>query len=490
MKVSRVMYVFLATGLLAAVAYGQYPFSDSFSNAGVTNTNWPASNQVPSDSLTRLCASGVYTITNQHKDQLYAGFVYHHFTTPTATFTASCVINRNSDSIAAGMWLCLKVPSAGYPSGYVLQLNAVDACTGYLLIYRYDTTGAVAKIFGAGYRQQNPLNPSDTLMVSKQGSTFTIFCNGVYIGSCTDNTFASGDLGLVVPGNSAVAFDNVLFTNQFTQGTFSTIVVDKFNNGRIEKSWITRGGCSYFDEHDTVLDISVPPLVQANCDTRLAPFDTFFSRMIVSWRSGDSLPYYGLYLRGPDTLSLIPRLCFAIEGNGNGSVFPDTSTVVYTTPIAGQGRIHGKGFWQSGMQDTLFYQDTIEVYRTTGSNYYYMKVNGNLFDSVATSSFPFPLNGAGIFCWGAASGGQNVFVDYFFIGPSVSSGVIMNTTKAKRMIKGIKFSPLTSRYLFDPLGRIVGRRDAYGRLTGKFLAPGFYITDEKKSGIIINKQER
>ena len=115
-----------------------------------------------------------------------------------------------------------------------------------------------------------------------------------------------------------------------------------------------------------------------------------------------------------------------------------------------------------------------------------MYVNGHKLDSLATALVTFPLIGTGIFC----GGGQNIFADYFFFGPDSNSTAVVNIPPLVRALRYAGFSPMTSRYLFNPLGRIVGRKDASGRLNGKVLAPGFYITDEKKSGIIINKNVR
>jgi hypothetical protein len=480
MSVSRAMYVFLATGLLAAMAYGQeYPFSDDFSNAAQSSSKW--GKWYPTDdSIATVYAGGVDTVTNRHKSPLYpAGIIYHGFTAKTSTFTASCVVKRSSDTIMAGMWLCL----SAFPTltGYIIQLlgnTTGNDCIGYVSIYKYGSAND-SMIFEAEYHQQNP---SDTLKVSKQGSIFNVFCNGVYLGSCTDNTFPSGDFGLFVPGNATAVFDDVLFTNQFTAGNFPVCVVDSFNNSRIDKIWILRD-CSDFSEHDTVLDISAPaPSSQGvYCEVPMT-IDTFYSRLIVSQRSGDSNSYYGFYLRGPSPTGSIPMAMFGISGlRACGAYLSTGGSVKFAPP----GYIHGKPF-VNGPNDTIFYQDTIVVRKTNGSNNYIMYVNGHNLDTLTTADITFPIIGAGIF----AGGGQDVFADYFFVGPDSGSTAVINITRNTRFVKGLKFSPFTSRYLFNPLGRIVGRRDAYGRCTGNVLAPGFYVTDEKKSGIIINKQEK
>jgi hypothetical protein len=471
MMAGRPMYTFLATGLLIAMAYGQdYPFSDDFSNPVQTNLKW--GKWYPTDpAVSGTCANGVYTINNS-SSQTYPE-IYHNFTTKTSTFTASCVVTRSSATIAAGMWLCLDTFPT--PSGYAVELlgdNGND-CIGYVAIYKYDTDST---IFDAEYHRQGL---SDTLKVSKQGSTFNVFCNGVYLGTCSDNTPAApGNFALMVPAHSAADFDDVLFTNQFTQGSFPVAFVDNFNNGRIEKQWILMG-CSNFSEHDTVLDITAPPGPVTSgvfCEVPMT-VDTFYSRLVVSHRSGDSNSFYGFYLRGSNPSQIA---FFGISGlRAGGAYLPSGSAVPYFPPSI----IHGKEFVNGN--DTTFYQDTIVVMKTNGSNNFIMYVNGHNIDTLTTADINFQIVRAGIFA--TEGGGQNIFADYFYLGPDSGGTGVVNISPRVRTLKIARFSPMTSRYLFNPLGRIVGRKNAYGRMSGKVFAPGFYITDEKKSGIIINK---
>jgi hypothetical protein len=479
MIVRNFRYVVCAAGLLISTAFGQYPFSDDFSNPAQTSLNW--GKYYATDVLVSAqCAGGVYTITNQHTDGI-PGLIYHSFTTKSSTYTASCVVTRISDTIAAGMWLNLSA-FPGY-SGYAVQLSqGTTACIGALWITKY-VSGSPTSMFSAEYHRNST---SDIIKVSEQGNVFTVFCNGVFLGSFTDNTpVAAGDFALMVPPNNTTAvFDNVSFTNQFTPGSFPRLVIDNFNNSRIEDIWIPRG-CSYFTENDSVLNISVSSGVNAFCEARMT-IDTFYSRIIVSHRNGDSTPYYGFYLRGPDTtigpLTTYPAAYFVISGNHACNAF--ISGVPFVPKYYLAGIVHGKAF-VAAPRDTTFFKDTIDVKKTTGSNFYFLYVNGNKLDSIATSSITFSITGAGIFCGGGA--GQNIFVDYFFLGPDSTATGVIYIVKGSRLVKGMKFSPMTSRYLFNPLGRTVGKRDAYGRINITALARGCYITPEGKNGIIIKK---
>jgi hypothetical protein len=474
MMFCRVACVFLAAGMFAFSAYAQdYPFTDNFSNPAQTSLKW--GKWYASDALqSAVCSGGVYTITNQHTDAT-PGLIYHYFANKTSTYTASCVVTRGSTAIAAGMWLCLS-PFPTF-SGYAVQLNSGTDCVGYLTVTKY-VSGSPTHMFEAEYHLQTL---SDTIMVSEQGSAFTVFCNGVFLGRFTDNSpSAPGDFALLVPPNSTAAFDNVSFTDQFTSGSFPSAFIDNFNNGTIEKQWIFRR-CSNITEHDTVLDIRAPGSSDTGTFIEIPmAIDTFYSRLIVSHRSGDSNAFYGFYLRGPDAGNTYPSALFGISGlRACGAYMSTGGTVKYAPP----GYIYGKGF-VNGPGDTTFFQDTIVVTKTGGSNNYLMYINGHCLDTLTTTEINFSITGAGIF----SGGGQNIFVDYFFVGPDLSASPVVNRYVTLRGApRGIAFSPLTSRYLFDPLGRKVGMRDAAGRMNVKALAPGYFITNEGKNGIIIKK---
>jgi hypothetical protein len=481
----RICLVLAAAGLMAAGAYAQgYPFLDDFSNAAQTNSNW-AKWVVADGQVSATCAGGVYTIVNSHTDG-FPGIIYHHFTAPTSTLTASCVIKRSADTITAGIWLCL--PAFNNVGGYLITLETFSSgCLNYARIYRF-VSGTGPQVWQEEYHQRSPSSPSDTLQVSCNNGTFHVSCNGVYLGSYTDSSpLAAGDFALVVRKNSTVVFDDVLFTDQFAPGSFPASFTDNFNNAAIGKQWVM-SNCQAYSEHDAILDINVPaPASNAAYAELMIPLDTFYSSLIVSHRSGDTNVMYGFYLRGPDTVDGLyvtwPTAGFCITGLGACVAYVSGGT--FSPHYPPQGYIHGKAF-VNGPGDTVFYQDTIEVLRTSGANLYIMYVNGHEVDTLTTSDITFQVVGAGIF----VGGGQKVYADYFFIGPDSSATGVINIANNTRIVKEMRFAPLTSRYLFNPLGRVVGMRDASGRLNGRVLAPGFYITDQKKSGVIISAQER
>jgi hypothetical protein len=398
-----IVCTFLAS--IAATGWAQdYPFADYFTDPAQTSLRW---SQIFPDSFTRLSANGAYTLTNQHRNPAIAGLVYHSFTSRTPTFTASCIVKRPADTIVAGMWVCLTVPpSGGAVTGYSVELGR----GGFLSAHKNGTSSS-SLVFSARFQQQGLI---DTIMVSKKGATFCIFCNGVYLGGFTDTLapMPAGDLGLSLQGNASAMFGEVTFSDQFTPGAFPSCITDSFRGGQLDKRWILEPA-PYFSRRGGALAMSVPPSSGAYGDVRMA-LDSFMTRLVVSWRSGDSVQLYGSYLSGPtDAQGRTPMAQFGIYGMKAGRAF--MSTTDSAIQLKSSPFIKGKAFWQPGY-DTVYFRDTIDVRKDGGSNYYIMYVNGVIFDSLPAGQIHFPITGAGMFCWGK----QAIDVVYFHAGPSLA----------------------------------------------------------------------
>ncbi|MGA3050704.1 MAG: hypothetical protein ABSE00_02150 [Chitinispirillaceae bacterium] len=391
-------------GAVATVRAQDYPFTDNFTNPAQTSLRW---SQIFPDSFTRYFANGAYLLINQHRNPAIAGLVYHSFTTRVPTFTASCVVKRPADSVIAGMWVCLTVPLAGGAvTGYSFEVGR----GGLFTAHKNKTTGA-SLIFSARYR---PEGLTDTIMASKQGNAFSVFCNGVFLGSFSDSLspMPSGDLGLFIQGNASAMFGDVAFSDRFTPGNFTACMTDSFRGSAIDKRWMLEPA-RYFDRRDGVLGITAPASTGAFGDVRMA-LDAFATRLVVSWRSGDSTPLYGSYLFGPaDSQGRTPMAQFGICGMKAGRAFlsaADSAIQLKYSPF-----MKGKAFWQPGY-DTVYFKDTVDVRKPAASDYYLMYVNGVVFDSLPVSRVHFPIIGAGMFCWGK----QSIDVVYFHAGPTLA----------------------------------------------------------------------
>ena len=307
----------IIVGLAVSTARGEvYPFADNFSDSTQSKLNW---SQVPADSLKASYNGGQCTLTNQHKSIGTVGLLYHTFSTHVSTFTASCTITRQADSIQAGMWLCLTIPTGGGAlTGYIAAVSK----GGFFTITRIGATSQ-KNIFTAQFSRAAGSN--DTLLVSRDSAattTFTVFYNGLFIGSCTDaSPLPAGDLGLIVQGNASVIFHNVEFTNISTTGSFPNNFTDSFGASAIDKHWLLSPS-QYFSEHATPLQMTAPAASAAYGGVQMT-LDTFIARTVVSWRSGDSTQLYGFYLAGPADTStgVIPMAEFGICGIRAGAAF-------------------------------------------------------------------------------------------------------------------------------------------------------------------------
>ncbi len=399
----RIYFLFLPFAVATGWAQ-DYPFTDNFTDPVLTSLHW---SQIFPDSFTRFSANGAYTLTNQHKNPSIAGLVYHSFTARVQTFTASCVVKRPADSIIAGMWVCLTVPpSGGAVTGYSIELGR----SGFFSVHKNVSTGS-SPVFSARFQQQGL---TDTIMVSKQGNVFSLFCNGVFLGSFSDSLspMLSGDLGLSIQGNASAMFGDVSFLDRFTPGTFPACLTDSFRGGAADKRWIFEP-VRYFMRRSGALGIAVPPSSGAYGDVRMA-LDSLATRLVVSWRSGDSVQLYGSYLVGPtDAQGKTPMAQFGIYGMKAGRAF--ISTTDSAIPLKSSPFIKGKAFWQPGY-DTVYFRDTIDVCKGAASNYYLMYVNGIIFDSLPVMQVHFPIIGTGVFCWGK----QTIDVIYFHAGPTMA----------------------------------------------------------------------
>lgn len=447
---------------VASIALGaEYPFSDNFSDTNQTKKNWSVL-LYQKDSIVRTCANGVYTITNLQKSSNSA-FVYHEFlTSKTPTFTASCTITRTADSDTAGMFLCLSIPTtSGYLTGYSVIIN-----NSYISLNK---NGA-----SAAYLDGTPFRSllTDTLKVSKQANTIKIFCNGVFLFSYYDNApLAPGDFGLIVKSHLSVAFDNVLFTDQFTDGSYPFCINDGFNNRAVAPNWVIDPAAA-FTENDSVLVINVPAADYAIGFTRVAVGDTFAARLVVANKGGDSTAFYGLFLYGPDTLNSMPMVFFGITGTQTAKAFlTGTSFSPRYKPQIINGSVSP-------------FNDTIDLTRSAGSNSIIMSVNGYSLDTMPMATFKFKIIGAGIF----TNGGVKIFADNFYIGPSLNGCPVNSIIRKNQIPRTWLVNPSAGNFLFDPLGRKISTRNVSIRGNYNVMAPGFYISADGKSGVAVQKK--
>ena len=467
MKNAIVLKCMLVVGIAASVALATDLLNDDFSNCAATSLNWTLSNP---DSMVATCGSGVYTIQNNLK--VGTGLANHAFAAKPATLTASVTITRTNDSIAAGFLICLQTSPAF--AGYAIQLNAAQS----IQVYKYNASGAAEIYFNTtSYLLGGAAG--NVVMVGKTGNSLYLFCNGHFLDSITDaaSPLANGDFALLVPPNCTATFDNVLVTDQAAIIPQQNCIADGFN----DNSTFPWGDLSNLS---TALEInnqylSINTMNPGAYDYHYTDIkvDTFDSRTILSFRNGKKSSLYGFFFKGPqDSTGGVPMAFFAFNGNKQYDAFTDTITL----PGSGTTFIHGPPYIAG--TDTTYFWDTLEVTKTTGSHFYKMLVNGVLLDSLSDAKVDFTINGAGIFC----DDSLLVYVDSFYVKSGLCSPVaytLKNTKPPRRSV----FNPQAAEYLVDPLGRRIRVLNIYNRENPRTLAPGFYISNNGKSGVVVQK---
>ena len=180
-------------------------FSDNFSDTNASKLNW---NALAAQGFTATYSGGALVLNNP--DATYSAFYMHLFTgTKPSTFSLSATLTIADSSVnGAGLMFCLNSTTL---SSYAALLGN----TQYLFCVKYSGTAQpdLKDKFSPFIKQ---LPATNTILVSKTGSVFDVFCNDHYITRFSDAAFASGDIGILVPQKATIKVDNVLMTDQAT----------------------------------------------------------------------------------------------------------------------------------------------------------------------------------------------------------------------------------------------------------------------------------
>jgi hypothetical protein len=96
-------------------------------------------------------------------------------------------------------------------TGYYFGIASAGAWTFIKLGTSASTTTSLVG-FTANSAIHTGLNATNTLMVHAKGSHFTLFVNGVQVGTSDDTTYASGGVALAAPAPIEVVYTNLLLT--------------------------------------------------------------------------------------------------------------------------------------------------------------------------------------------------------------------------------------------------------------------------------------
>ncbi|MBN1130706.1 MAG: hypothetical protein JXA71_17085 [Chitinispirillaceae bacterium] len=456
-----IMGVILGCGMVS----GAVIFSDDFSDCAQSNQNWIP--PVPSTTTTVTCGSGVYRIANS--SPTYVGMMFHEFSAPKpAVFTASAKISIASGTRSSGIWVCYNKDNN---SGYLFQLNP---STPQSLQFNKYRAGAVVD---TSFVVQNSavVSGANVLKISKKNDSITLYCNNVYIATVRDRTpIASGDLTLLVSANSTVTYDDVVVTDQWTPPPPPIHGFRDDFSDNVLTGWLDLSQVNQKQEADGYLKITTTTTGTSFSDVYIPVdrfgLDTFVTQAAVMHRSGNKTSYYGIFFRGTASAQgVVPMAYFSINASKQYDAYIDTIRPVVSSFIRGAA------------YETTYYLDTIEVVKKRNAPYR-MYVNGQLLDSLPAARIPWAIIGAGI----NVDNGMAVWVDFFQHSADRNYSPVVTRGTVRRQLVPAAFKPYASEHLFDPMGRVIRMNAINARSNA--IVPGYYITPEGTSGLIIRKK--
>jgi hypothetical protein len=431
-------------------------FSDDFSDTAASISKW-----IFPSSLARTFSNGALTL--QNSGATYTWFATHSMTSKAAVFTLSATIASTSFN-SIGIACCMNDSS----NGIAIQLGSNQTLSASKI-------GSSAMLSTSNSFITTTVN---TLKISKQDSTFNVFCNGHYIATfyVSDSKFINGgNIGLIMPPGATATFDNVVMTDQYETGTPITCFSDDFSDGDLT-GWYTAlmtGNAKVSGGQMVLTNTSEQycmPIVNGY-------FDKASYRVITTYKSGSGP--YGLCLAYAETvtggISYKYYLFLIDSARSYMSCHPDsTGKIIASSPVS-----YIKG-------STGDCKDTLEVLRL--GNKYKFRINGN----ISKDSLVLYGNGAvglaGVYAYGVSAGFDDFVIGGDSSGASCSIINIAGKNKKNILNSSLGFNQ-NGYFLFDASGRLVKKLNAgaYGAMP-HLPAGAFFIRNSvDKSGDNVKK---
>lgn len=264
----------VSLGLLVARSSGTVVFQDNFqSGAQWVKASW-------SGDITASVENGTYTVDNASE---FIGGVQHDLA-GESTFTYSVDMTVLSEAYSyVGIYFCGKPGLKGY-------LFTIHDQQGYTIAKFADTT-----TIELGSGRNSFVNPkSNVLKVSKSGNRMNFFCNGAYLTTIEDDSYASGNIGLVVGSGQKVAYNQAVYTDEYVTGNPKSRFSDDFEDGDIQ-GWLTwRLGHQSIRESDGVLSFTAGEAGSRSIIVTSGMYENAPVRVIAKRTGGNVDGFYGL----------------------------------------------------------------------------------------------------------------------------------------------------------------------------------------------------
>jgi hypothetical protein len=429
--------------VLAAIGSvnGATIFSDNFSDTNTSKLNWIMLGQ----NMTLSYTGGAFTIKNN--DATYTGFLIHNFSgAKPSTFTLSAQVTEVAPATLGGAGIMYCVNSTSGITGYTLQIGNLQ--TLYVIKFPAGTT-----IIQKPTSSLVPI--TNVIKVSKSGNLFNTFCNGKYVQKFNDNTYAGGDIALMVPPKSTYKFDNVMMTDSFEIALMPTCFADSFpttdlpgwNLGLLQGTATVGGGALVLNDTDATYSSIV-----YNDE---GDYSHASMKAVVTSTAGTGM--YGVTFvanvqNGAKTFAFVvsPDRRYSI-------VYPDSPSVSMSNPLS---FIKGS-----------FGKDTLEVIRYATK--YAFVINGTDVGVTIPVPAAYSIEGAGLYVGKQTSATYN----YFIVGgDSTGAKCLPSAVLSRRNIYNKIVQPVFGKgsIVYDIMGRKIGVYDAVSFARAK-LARGLYF---------------
>ena len=432
-------------------------FSDDFSDSTKSKINWIATGPGFSTNF----SNGKATLQNTNDS--ITGFLNHNFSTKPSKFTLTVKFTINSASVnGAGLMFCMN--NADSLKGYTLQIGNAQN----LFVYKYNghTITPIIPNKTSAYLS----DVTNILSISKSSDTFNIFINGFFVSRFNDAQFTSGDIGIVVPPKSTIQIDDVVITDQFTQGAVTTSFADSFLISD-PVGWniapmvgnITIGARKCV-VNDTSAMYSSVIFTDGN-------FQKASIKAAVQQQSGTGM--YGVTwvseIVGTDGGVMYKTYAFVVDSARQYSiVYPDSPTV---TTMPAQSSIFGS-----------LAADTLEVLQY--ATHFAFKVNGTVIKDTIPSFQNYRIDGAGLY----VSPKTSASYSYFIVGGDSAGAktAVAHEPIRKFSNQKIPYSIFSSQSIvYDILGRKIGVFDEKSFMKAPMVSGSYIVVTKDSQGNIL-----
>jgi hypothetical protein len=450
-------YRFLSTVVTLVVVLqihisGTVVYQDDFSNAVSSYQNWVSSDE---DFNKPSFVDGVCKIVNS--SPTFTSHVSHKITLPS-TFTYSCTSLRDNDKIKVGVAIYIGIANNSTTS------FSVSLTDKYIYVLPPEATSATG--ISCPYLDAKV----NKIAISRKGATYNVFINDKFATTFSDDKTRSGDIGFANSPNTTVSFDNVVVTDQFTDGSSPKCVLEQFNDPTL-KLWEIMEKKSTYDVENGRLRLTTESNDGAYCffvtDLKLT---NFVARIEMSHINGSAQSIYGLRLYDS---SYNRNASFVISGDRKFGSSLDTQSLsmVPSTSIHGKAAIIG---------DQVFtFIDTLEIVKRSNSANYYFVVNKDTLDTL--TGIDFQIARLGFY----SDEDLTLLVDNFAAGEGDSAYCPTSIIINKKHIPAISLQKHQPASTYDILGRNIRFMNIKSDFDNiNHISSGVYINTASKKSII------